>query len=340
MLLAGGMSTRLYPLTRRVPKPLVPIAGEPISAQILRYLCSYEIRDVAINVHYHAEQIREAFGDGSQYGVRLHYLYEPQLMGSAGAVKQMEEFFGAETFIVIGCDILTDASLDELVDFHRSRHALATIVLSRMEEVEQYGVVITNAEGRIVEFQEKPAKGTERSHDVNAGIYCFEPAIFEHIAGGTFVDFGKDVFPSLQRQNAAFYGVSMPSAYWCDIGTPGEYRRATRDVLAGRVGFGGARARAIPKDARVGRGVRIEGDVYVGDGVLIGDGVRIVGPSVIGSRATIGARALIEQSILWDDVVVGAGARLEGAIVGNCYEVAPRSTIDGEIVANAEPVAG
>src|SRR5579875_1614302 len=149
MLLAGGMSTRLYPLTRQVPKPLVPIAGEPISAQILRYLRSYGIEDVAINVHYHADQIRDAFGDGSRYGVRLHYLEEPKLMGSAGAVKQMGDFFRDDTFLVIGCDILTDADIDAIVAFHRKRNALATISLTHMDDVEQYGVVITDERGRI-----------------------------------------------------------------------------------------------------------------------------------------------------------------------------------------------
>lgn len=339
MLLAGGMSTRLYPLTRQVPKPLVPVAGEPISAQILRYLHLYGIDDVAINVHYHADQIREAFGDGSNYGVRLHYLEEPKLMGSAGALKQMEEFFSDGTFVVIGCDILTDADLAGLVAFHRKRNAIATIALSHMEDVEQYGVVITAKSGRIIDFQEKPKKGTERAHDVNAGIYCFEPDIFEHIAAGAFVDFGKDVFPALQREGAAFYGLRMPSAYWCDIGTPSEYRRGTNDVLAGRLGGENARTKGVPRDASLGKDVRIEGDVHIGRAVRIGDDVRIIGPAVIGDRANIAPHAVIDHSILWDDVVVGEGARLDGAIIGNCYEISPRSRINGEIVANGEPVA-
>jgi len=338
MLLAGGMSTRLYPLTRQVPKPLVPVAGEPISAQILRYLHSYGIEDVAINVHYHADQIREAFGDGSSYGVRLHYLDEPKLMGSAGAVKQMEDFFSDGTFVVIGCDILTDANLDELVTFHRKRNAIATIALSHMDDVEQYGVVITAKSGRIIDFQEKPKKGTERAHDVNAAIYCFEPDIFEHIPSGVFIDFGKDVFPALQREGAAFYGLRMPSAYWCDIGTPSEYRRGSNDVLAGRVGVGRSRD-GVPGDAALGKDVRIEGDVHIGEAARIGDGVQIIGPAVIGDRADIRSRAIIDHSIIWDDVVVGEGARLDGAIIGNGYEIPARAKINGEIVANAEPVA-
>lgn len=337
MLLAGGMSTRLYPLTRQVPKPLVPVAGEPISAQILRYLHSYGIDDVAINVHYHADQIREAFGDGSRYGVRLHYLEEPKLMGSAGAVKQMQDFFSDGTFIVIGCDILTDANLHDLVAFHRKRNALATIALSHMDDVEQYGVVITTKSGRIIDFQEKPAKGTERAHDVNAAIYCFEPGIFDHIPAGVFIDFGKDVFPALQREGAAFYGLRMPSAYWCDIGTPGEYRRGTSDLLAGRVGVGRVPNEGVPSDAALGKDVRIEGNVHIGQAARIGDGVQIIGPAVIGNRANIHSRAIIDHSIIWDDVIVGEGARLDGAIIGNAYEIPARAKINGEIIANGDP---
>jgi NDP-sugar pyrophosphorylase family protein len=339
MLLAGGMSTRLYPLTRQVPKPLVPIAGEPISARILRYLSSYGIEDVAINIHYHADQIRGAFGDGSRYGVRLHYLEEPKLMGSAGAVKQMESFFRDGTFIVIGCDDLTDGNLTDLVNFHKRKNALATIALSHMEDVEQYGVVITNEDGRIIDFQEKPKKGEERSHEINTGIYCFEPEIFDRIPAGVFVDFGKDLFPALQRENAAFYAMPMPGAYWCDIGTPSEYRRATNDVLAGRVGPPGPSSPTIPKDAQLGANVCIEGDVHIGTGVQIGDRVRIVGPSVIGNRARIEHGASIERSILWDDVVVGSRASLEGAIIGNGYQIDRDAKINGEIVAKAESAA-
>ena len=195
MILAGGMSTRLYPLTKQVPKPLVPIAGEPNSAHVMRYLRSFGIEEVAINVHYLADKIVDAFGDGSQYGLKLHYLHEEKLLGSAGAVKQMEDFLRDDTFVVVGCDGLTDLPLDRLAAFHKERDALATIALVLEEDVSQYGVVVADARGHIVEFQEKPAKGTERSHLVNTGIYIFEPEILDRIPAGRFYDFGNDVFP-------------------------------------------------------------------------------------------------------------------------------------------------
>lgn len=335
MILAGGMSTRLYPLTREVPKPLVPMAGEPNSGHLMRYLRTFGIEDVAINVHYLASKIEDAFGDGSRYGVRLTYLYEETLMGSAGGVKQMEEFLRDDTFVVIGCDEVTDMRLDDLIAFHRSRHALATIGLVHAGDVTQYGVVVLDDEGRIVEFQEKPAKGQERSHLVNTGVYVFEPEIFDRIPAGEFWDFGKNVFPDLQREGARFFGLPMEGAYWRDIGTPNEYRLATRDVLEGRVRlFGDARVTGCPADATLGDGVRLEGDVRVGSRARIGDGASVIGPSVLGDGVVIGPGATIENSILWDGARIGKGARVIDSVVGLDFEIPAGVSVEGAIVAN------
>ncbi len=337
MILAGGMSTRLYPLTRQVPKPLVPVAGEPISAHIMRWLASFGYTDVAINVHYLADVIETAFGDGSRYGVKLNYLNEAELMGSAGALKPLEPFF-TDTFVVVGCDDLTDANLDALVTFHKERGALATIGLIDADEVDQYGVVITDDRGRIVEFQEKPPKGTERSKLVNTGIYVFEPAIFDYIPAGAFYDFGKGVFPALLAAGAEFYGMRLGGAYWRDIGTPSEYRLATADVLAGRVRLRGARATGVPADVRLGNDVRIEGDVRLGSNVSVGRHVRIVGPTVIGDEVRIGDDAVIERSIVWDEASLGARAVVRDSIVGIGYDVPADTALIDRIVAN-EPIA-
>ena len=337
MVLAGGMSTRLYPLTHQVPKPLVPLAGEAVTAHILRYLRSFGIVDVAMNVHYLADAIRSYFGDGSAYGVRLHYVHEEELSGSAGGLKKAEAFFD-DTFIVVGCDDLTDANLDALIGFHRKREAIATIGLVEMEQVDQYGVVILDDDGRIVQFQEKPEAGTELSHLVNTGIYCFEPEIFKRIPANEFFDFGRNVFPALQANHEAFYGLPLPGAYWCDIGTPSEYLRATRDALSGGVHLRGARPRGIAADAFLGDDVRIEGDVRIGSGVRLGKRARVVGPSVIGDRTVIGDGVTIEQSVLWDECRVGEGARLRDAIIGVGYDVPARSSVVGQIVANGSSV--
>jgi NDP-sugar pyrophosphorylase family protein len=337
MILAGGMSTRLYPLTKQVPKPLVPVVGEPISAHILRWLNSFGYTDVAINVHYLAEQIEATFGDGSRYGVKLHYLHEEKLMGSAGAIKPLQSFFTG-TFVVVGCDDLTDANLAALVAFHRERGALATIGLIDCEEVDQYGVVITDERGRILEFQEKPAKGTERSKLVNTGIYVFEPEIFDYIPADTFYDFGKGVFPALLAAGAGFYGMRLGSAYWRDIGTPSEYRAATEDVLAGRVHLRGARVNGVPAGLRLGNDVRIEGDVRLGSNVSVGRRVRIAGPTVIGDNVSIGDDVVVERSIVWDAATLGERVCVRDSIVGIDYDVPADTSLIDRIVAN-EPIA-
>lgn len=337
MILAGGMSTRLYPLTKKVPKPLVPVAGEPITAHIMRWLRSYGYTEIGMNVHYHAEQILDAFGGGAHYGVSLEYLHEEKLMGSAGAIKPLEWFFD-ETFVVVGCDDLTDADLTKLVAFHKQRNALATIGLVMAEEVDQYGVVITDKRGRIVEFQEKPAKGTERSKLVNTGIYVFEPEVFKYIPAATFYDFGKGVFPALLENGADFYGLHLTKTYWRDIGTPPEYRAANEDVLTGRLTLPGVHLNSLPSDVVLGRDARIVGEVRLGANVEIGEGARIVGPTVIGNGVRIGAEASIERSIVWDAASIGERALVIGSIVGTDYDVAADTSLIDRIVAN-EPIA-
>ncbi len=320
MILAGGLSTRLYPLTRAVPKPLVPVIGEPNAVHLIRYLKSYGFDEIAINVHYLPELILAALGDGSKFGVRLEYLHESVLLGSAGAVEQMKHFLQGAPFVVVGCDDLTDLPLDELLEFHARTRAIATIGLVERDRVDQYGVVVTDSAGKITGFQEKPAAGTERSKRVNTGIYAFTPEIFQHIPQGVFYDFGKDVFPSLQQAGEAFYGFDARGAYWCDIGTPAEYRRATNDVLGGVF--------RIPGEAPV------TSNVWISPGANVAAGAQIVGPSVIGEGVRVESAARIERSIVWQGSRIGAGAVLVDAIVGMNYDVPSGAVLDGVIAAN------
>jgi len=320
MILAGGLSTRLYPLTKQVPKPLVPVVGEPNAVHVIRYLKSYGFDEIAINVHYLSDMIVQTLGDGSKFGVHLEYLHENELLGSAGAVEQMKGFLSRAPFVVVGCDDLTDLPLDKLLEFHARKKAIATIGLVERQQVDQYGVVVTDADGKIVGFQEKPPKGTEKSKLVNTGIYAFTPEIFNHIPAGAFYDFGKDVFPSLQQADEAFYGYDARSAYWVDIGTPAEYRRATNDVLTGKF--------HIPGEAS------IDGQTWVSSTAKISPAAKIAGPSVIGEGVEIASGARIERSIIWQGARVGANAVLRDAIVGMDYVVEPGAILDGAIVAN------
>ena len=338
MILAGGLSTRLYPLTKQVPKPLVPVGLAPNAVHVIRYLASFGYNEIALNVHYYAKAIMDRLGDGSAYGVRLHYLHERELLGSAGAVKQMEEFLCGDDFVVIGCDDLTDLPLNVLVEFHRKRKALATIGLVPRRDVEQYGVVLTAGDGRITGFQEKPARGTERSKAVNTGVYVFSPRIFEHIPAATFIDFGKDIFPALQQSNAEFFGYDAGEAYWCDIGTIDEYWRASTDVVTGRFHIPDAPATGIDESAIIAPSAIIQGDVLIGERAVIEENAHITGPSVISKDVRIGAGTSVEQSILWEGAIVGPGARVLRTIAGVGYNIAPGAQLDDAVIANEEPL--
>ncbi|HEY2475195.1 MAG TPA: NDP-sugar synthase [Candidatus Cybelea sp.] len=333
MILAGGLSTRLYPLTKSVPKPLVPVAGVPNAVHLMRYLKAYGFDEIAINVHYLADAIVEALGDGSRYGVKLHYSYEPELLGSAGGLKKVQSFFDDEPFLVIGCDEVTDMRLDSVLAFHREREAIATIGLVECEEVAQYGVVVVDDRGKIVGFQEKPPKGTERSKLANTGVYVFSPQIFDHIPANAFYDFGKQVFPALQSAGDAFYGFDARGAYWSDIGTPSEYRRASYDVIRGVVRIPQNLPDGIDSSARLGRDVRIEGAVRIGPSVRIEDGVAIVGPSILDDGVRVHSGVRLERSIVWQHSNIGAGATLRDTVVGRNYSVEHGMTLDDMLVA-------
>lgn len=338
MLLAGGLSTRLYPLTKTVPKPLVPVAGVPNAIHLIKYLKAFGYDEIAINVHYLADAITAALGDGSAFGVRLEYLHETTLMGSAGALKPMQRFFGNEMFVVVGCDDLTDLPLDRLVAMHNDRRAIATIGLVEREQVDQYGVVVVDPDGRITGFQEKPEPGTERSKLVNTGIYAFSPQIFERIPADTFYDFGKQVFPELLADGLRFYGYDAGEAYWCDIGTPSEYRRASADVVNGAFRVPDTRPNGADPSARVAKSASIDRNVWIGARARIGEAVRIIGPSVIGDGTVVEDGAIVEASIVWEASTIGARARLRGAIVGKDTQIDAGSEVNGDIIASCQPV--
>ena len=315
MILAGGLSTRLYPLTLDIPKPLVPVLNRPVVGHVIEYLKRYGVDDLIINVHYFPEAVRAYVGDGSKWGVHIDYLHETQLMGSAGAVRQVSERF-TQTFVVIGCDDVTDIDLAAALEFHRDRKAEATIVLAEVADISQYGAVIVDGDGRITEFQEKPPPGTQRSNLANTGVYIFEPALLQRIPPKAFYDFGRQVFPELLTAGGAFYGMRQ-QAYWCDIGTPSEYRRVHRDALQGRIKL------VLPEGATLNDGV------LTGVDANISPSAQIESPTSIGVGSVIADGAHIKSSILWDGVRIGPGASVEDVVFGNGVSVQAGAAIKG-----------
>jgi mannose-1-phosphate guanylyltransferase/mannose-1-phosphate guanylyltransferase/phosphomannomutase len=205
--------------------------------------------------------------------------------------------------------------------------------LVECDEVDQYGVVVLDERGKIVGFQEKPAKGTELSKLANTGVYIFSPGIFEHIPAEQFYDFGNQVFPSLQAAGEPFYGFDARGAYWADVGTPREYRRASYDVVRGVIRIPQTTPNGIDPSASIADGARIDGPVRIGAGVVVASDVSIVGPSILDDGVRVDAGARLERAICWEKSRIGAGAELRDTVVGINYAVEPQSVLSGILVA-------
>lgn len=216
IIMAGGEGSRLRPLTCARPKPMMPVLNRPIMSYIVDLLKNNGFNDIGVTLQYKPGEIMDYFGDGEKYGVKMRYFLENKPLGTAGSVKNAEEFLD-DTFIVISGDALTDFKLNQAVEFHREQGALATLVLTRVDCPLEYGVVITEEEGRIKRFLEKPGWGEVFSDTVNTGIYILEPEVLGYFEKGEFFDFSKDLFPLLLRKKKPLHGVILPG-YWCDIG--------------------------------------------------------------------------------------------------------------------------
>lgn len=327
--MAAGLGTRLRPLTYEVPKPIVPVGNRPVLELILRLLAGQGFTEVVSNLHWFPDTIRDRFGDGSDLGVELTYSFEEELLGTAGGVRNVRDYFGSEPFVVMAGDALTDADLRALADAHAANDGLATLAVKRVTDTREYGVIVTGADGRIQGFQEKPDPAEALSDLANCMIYALSPEIFDYFPDQQVVDFALDVFPALLEHDVPFY-VHETDAYWNDVGSPPEYLAGNLDVALGHVGveYGGELVEAVadpgtPGESPLGeeRGglpadCEVDGPVLVGDGVSVGAGVRIDGPAVIGDGAVIGEGARIKGSLLLPGAEVPAGCYLVGAIAG------------------------
>lgn len=217
IIMAGGEGSRLRPVTCGRPKPMVPVANRPVMFHIIELLKRHGLVDIGVTLQYKPEFIRDYFGNGGKYGVNIQYFTEEAPLGTAGSVKNARAFLD-HTFLVISGDALTDLDLSRAVDFHRRQGAMATLVLTQVSCPLEYGVVITEPDGTITRFLEKPAWGEVFSDTVNTGIYVLEPEVLEYIPHGQTFDFSKELFPLLLREKKPLFGVILPG-YWCDIGT-------------------------------------------------------------------------------------------------------------------------
>lgn len=310
MIMAGGEGVRLRPLTVYLPKPLVPLAGEPVMGYALRLLRAHGVEDVGATLWYRPRDIRARFGKGEEYGVKLRYYEESRPMGTAGSMKMAKDHLKG-TFFVLSGDCLTDCDLTAALAFHRERKALATLVLRRVRVPLPYGVVLCGEDGRITRFIEKPAWNRVFSNLVNTGVYILEPDIFDRIPDQGAPDFGRDIFPALVADGLPVYGFET-AAYWCDVGDLKAYLSAQRALLQGETSF--SAAEGPDPLARVDPSARLEGPCAVGRGSVIGEGA-VIRSSVIGEGCRVGSGAVVENSCLWDRASVGEKARITGSVL-------------------------
>ena len=310
IIMAGGEGVRLRPLTAHTPKPLVPLLGEPVMGYALKLLRRHGCGRIGATLWYMPEKIREAFGDGKGYGVRLQYYEEEVPMGTAGSMKLAQKDLDGPFFVLSG-DGLTDCDLTAAMRFHREKKALATLVLKRVNVPLPYGVVLADPAGKITRFIEKPTWSRVFSDLVNTGVYILEPEIFDYIPDEGMPDFGKDIFPGLLARGLPLFGYET-DGYWCDVGDQRAYMQAQRDLLEGKVKLP-CRAGADPA-ARIDPAAVIEGPCRIGRNAAIGPGAR-VSHAVIGENCVVGRGAVVENACLWDGAAVLEKARATGCVL-------------------------
>lgn len=314
VIMAGGEGTRLRPLTCDTPKPMVPLLGKPVLSYSLQLLRRHQLTEVGVSLLYLPERITRAFGAGAQEGVRLHYAREKEPIGTAGSVKLAAsgKLTPTEPFVVLSGDGLTDCDLTAALQFHHEKRALATLVLARVREPLAYGVVVTDADGRVLRFVEKPGWGEVYADTVNTGVYVLSPEALAMIPEKGACDFGQDLFPRMVREGKPVYAF-VSDGYWCDVGDEAAYIRAQADLLNGRVAL--ETGPLIAETAQVHPTALLEGPVYLGAGTVIGPHAILSGGCAVGAGAKVGAHARLERSVLWEDARAGDWARLRGAVL-------------------------
>ena len=343
VVMAGGEGSRLRPLTIGRPKPMVPLVSKPVMGHILDHLKRQGITEIVVTLYFMPELIQSYFGDGSSLGMKIHYAVEETPLGTAGSVKNAQEYLD-EPFVIISGDAVTDINLQEVIAFHQERGAEATLTLYRVPNPLEYGVIITDADGKITQFLEKPSWGEVISDTVNTGIYVIDPSVLDLIERGVSTDWSKDVFPKLLESGRPLYGY-VAGGNWTDVGDIGEYMRASSDVLHRRVHTEEV-GRHIGGDIWVGEGVEIAADaqlygpIFLGEEVQIKGGVVIHGPTVVRDYTIVDNRAHIDRSIIWRNNYIGEGAEIRGAIVGRQCTVKSKAVLFEGVVVGDNCIIG
>jgi mannose-1-phosphate guanylyltransferase len=338
MILAAGKGTRVRPITHTIPKPLIPILQKPVMEFLLELLRQHGFNQVMVNVSHLAEEIESYFRDGQRFGVQIGYSFEGRIVdgnlvgeaiGSAGGIRRIQDFnpFFDDTFVVLCGDALIDLDLTTAVKWHKEKGSIATVVTKSVarEDVPSYGVVVTDEEGRIRAFQEKPSVQEALSTQINTGIYIFEPEIINYIPPNQQYDLGGDLFPKLVEIGAPFYAVPMDFE-WVDIGKVPDYWQAIRSVLLREIKNVEIPGIEVAPGVYTGLNVAVNwdkvditGPVYIGGMTHIEDGAKIIGPTMIGPNCWVCNGATVDNSVIFEYSRLGPGVRLVDKLVFGRY---------------------
>lgn len=322
IVLVGGEGTRLRPLTFGTPKPMVPIMNVPFLARTIERLYDAGIRDVILPAGYMPQAITEYFGDGSAFGMKITYVIEDEPLGTAGAIKNVEQYINGPFFVLNG-DVLTSLDLEAMIAYHREKGGLGALHLIKAEDPSAFGCVVHDASGRVSQFVEKPPKGTEPTNEVNAGTYLLEKAVLDLIPPGRNVSIERETFPKILAEGHALYAYTT-SDYWIDLGRPEHYLSAHRDILSGGMplklepgtrGAGRMHPESVIAPVHIDGGVEIDPSAKVGPNVVLGEGCKI------------GARARLTDCVLWDGVTVEEGAVIDESIIASGARIGANAVV-------------
>lgn len=289
ILLVGGFGTRLKPLTDESPKPMLPVAGLPVTEHQILAAKKAGVHTLVLATSYLAEIFTPYFGDGAKWGMKILYAVEKEPLGTGGAIRNAAELLGRdEPVVVFNGDVLSRHSIADQIKFHTDNKADVTLHLIDVEDARAFGCVPTDADGRVTAFLEKMDNPVTNS--INAGCYVFSPDVIEKIPLGTVVSVERETFPALVASGRSVFGYKEQS-YWLDVGTPAALFKGSRDL--------------------------VEGDFQAMAGTTIAPDAVITGGTSIGARCTIGAGVHIDDCIIGDDVTIGEGARLSHSFIAH-----------------------
>ena len=340
VILIGGEATRLRPLTCNIPKAIVPVLNTPFLEHIIQYLSSHQVKSIILAQSRLSQPIESYLGDGSQFGVKLNYSIEDAPLGTAGAVKNAEKYLD-ETFLVLNGDTFNDLDITAMIDFHLKTKAKATIASAPVDDPTSYGLVETDAKGRVTRFLEKPSWSQVTTNMINAGTYVLEPEVLARIPSQANFSFERELFPLLLEKGEAIYAYPS-SAYWIDIGTPEKYLQLHRDLLSGKSSQYVLAPReevVIGEQSYIHPTAQTRGPILIGSNCFIGQNVRLIGPIVIGHGSTILEDAVIEQSVVWRNARLGRRVKLKNSIVANDCCLNDDSIIEDSVLGDNVTVA-